>query len=174
MDKYHYFRVLIKTITCVIKKDERVNIINEFQKDEDVRVFLLSLKSGGVGINLTAADYEDQVAADSQIDALRERMEVVENQQFTKDYLDPAKRSIGNAVQVFFKDGSSTEKVTVEYPIGHRRRRQEGIPVLQRKFERNLATRLSPKNCAKLVEICAEQSRLENTPVNEFMELMVI
>lgn len=124
--------------------------------------------------NLTAADYEDQVAADPQIDALREKMEVVENPQFTKDYLDPAKRSIGNAVQVFFKDDSSTEKVTVEYPIGHRRRRQEGIPVLQRKFERNIATRLSPKNCAKLVEVCADQTRLENLPVNEFMELLVV
>jgi len=124
--------------------------------------------------NLTAEDYEDQVAADPRLDELRSKMEVVENKQFTQDYLDPAKRSIGNSVQVFFQDGSQTEKVAVEYPIGHRRRRPEGIPVLQAKFERNLATRLSPKNCAKLVEICAEQSRLENTPVNEFMELMVI
>ncbi len=124
--------------------------------------------------NLTAEDYEDHVAADPRFDELRSKMEVVENKQFTQDYLDPAKRSIGNSVQVFFKDGSQTEKVAVEYPIGHRRRRAEGIPVLQAKFERNLATRLSPKNCAKLVEICAEQSRLENTPVNEFMELMVI
>ncbi len=124
--------------------------------------------------NLTAEDYEDQVAADPRFDELRSKMEVVENKQFTQDYLDPAKRSIGNSVQVFFQDGSQTEKVAVEYPIGHRRRRPEGIPVLQAKFERNLATRLSPKNCAKLVEICAEQSRLENTPVNEFMELMVI
>lgn len=124
--------------------------------------------------NLTAEDYEDQVAADPRLDELRSKMEVVENKQFTQDYLDPAKRSIGNSVQVFFQDGSQTEKVAVEYPIGHRRRRSEGIPVLQAKFERNLATRLSPKNCAKLVEICADQSRLENTPVNEFMELMVI
>jgi 2-methylcitrate dehydratase len=124
--------------------------------------------------NLTAEDYEDHVAADPRIDALRAKMEVVENQQFTKDYLDPAKRSIGNSVQVFFNDGSKTDKVAVEYPIGHRRRRQEGIPVLQAKFERNLATRLSPKKCAKVVEACAEQGRLENMPVNEFMELLVV
>jgi 2-methylcitrate dehydratase len=124
--------------------------------------------------NLTAEDYEDHVASDPRIDALRAKMEVVENKQFTKDYLDPAKRSIGNSVQVFFTDGSKTDKVAVEYPIGHRRRRQEGIPVLQAKFERNLATRLSPKNCAKLVEVCADQTRLEKMPVNEFMELLVV
>lgn len=124
--------------------------------------------------NLTAEDYEDHVASDPRIDALRAKMEVVENKQFTKDYLDPAKRSIGNSVQVFFKDGSQTNKVAVEYPIGHRRRRQEGIPVLQAKFERNLATRLSPKNCAKVTEACADQTRLEKMAVNEFMELLVV
>jgi 2-methylcitrate dehydratase len=121
--------------------------------------------------NLTAEDYENSVAADPRIDALRDKMEVVENKQFTKDYLDPEKRSIGNAIQVFFKDGSKTENIVVEYPIGHRRRRQEGIPVLQGKFERNIATRLSAKNCAQLVEICADQTQLENTPVDEFMAL---
>jgi 2-methylcitrate dehydratase len=124
--------------------------------------------------NLTAEDYEDHVAADPRIDALRDKMEVVENKQFTKDYLDPAKRSIGNSVQIFFKDGSKTDRVAVEYPIGHRRRRQEGIPVLQGKFERNIATRLPPRKCAKLVEVCADQARLENMPVNEFMDLLVV
>ena len=124
--------------------------------------------------NLTAEDYEDHVAADPRIDQLRSKMEVVENKQFTKDYLDPQKRSIGNAVQIFFKGGQSTEKVSVEYPIGHRRRRQEGIPVLQAKFERNIATRLSAKNGAKLLALCADQTQLENTPVDEFMELLVM
>ncbi|OQW93197.1 MAG: 2-methylcitrate dehydratase [Beggiatoa sp. IS2] len=124
--------------------------------------------------NLTAEDYEDSVAADPRIDQLRDKMEVKENERFTKDYLDPQKRSIGNAIQVFFKDGSKTERVEVEYPIGHRRRRSEGIPVLQAKFERNIAIRLSPKSCTKLVELCADQARLENTPVNEFMELLVV
>jgi 2-methylcitrate dehydratase len=101
-------------------------------------------------------------------------MEVKENPSFTKDYLDPQKRSIGNAVQVFFKDGSKTERVEIEYPIGHRRRRQEGIPVLQAKFERNLATRIAPKKCAQLVALCSDQTKLENTPVNEFMDLLVV
>jgi len=124
--------------------------------------------------NLTAEDYEDSVAADPLIDQLRDKMEVVENKQFTVDYLDASKRSIGNSVQVFFKDGSKTEKVSVEYPIGHRRRRAEGIPVLKAKFERNLATRLSPKKSAKILEICATQATLENTPVNEFMDLFAL
>lgn len=124
--------------------------------------------------NLTAEDYEDSVAANPLIDELRNKMEVVENKQFTVDYLDASKRSIGNSVQVFFKDGSKTEKVSVEYPIGHRRRRAEGIPVLQAKFARNLATRLSPKKSAKILEICATQATLENTPVNEFMDLFAL
>ncbi len=123
---------------------------------------------------LSADDYEDAVAADPRIDNLREKMEVVENERFTKDYLDPKKRSIGNAEQVFFTDGTSTDRVEVEYPIGHRRRRTEGIPVLQAKFERNIATRLSPKQCQALLAICADQERLVNTPVNEFMDLMAL
>ena len=79
---------------------------------------------------LVASDYNDDVAADPRIDALRDKMTVVENPQFTRDYFDPAKRYIGNSVQVFFKDGSSTDKVSIDYPIGHRKRRDEGIPVL--------------------------------------------
>src|SRR6202000_2454062 len=84
---------------------------------------------------LTADDYVDAVAADPRIDALRGKMTVKENPQFTKDYFDPDKRYIGNSVQVFFKDGSKTEKVSIDFPIGHRNRRAEGIPVLLRKFE---------------------------------------
>ena len=124
--------------------------------------------------HLTAEDYEDSVAANPLIDALRNKMTVVENPQFTVDYLDASKRSIGNAVQVFFKDGSSTDKVSVEYPIGHRRRRAEGIPVLQAKFARNLATRLSPKKSAQILALCAEQTTLENTLVHEFMDLLAL
>ena len=91
---------------------------------------------------LTADDYEDDIASDPRIDALCEKMVVVENKQFSKDYLDPEMRSISNAVQVFFKDGSRTENVTVEFPIGHRRRRLEGIPLLVEKFSRNITTHL--------------------------------
>ena len=94
--------------------------------------------------DLTAADYEDAAAADPRIDGLRGCMVVTENPRFTTDYLDPAKRSIGNSVQVVFRGGQSTEKVTVEYPIGHRRRRAEGVPLLLAKFEENLRARLAP------------------------------
>jgi len=123
--------------------------------------------------DLTAADYEDTVASDPRIDALREKMEVIENAQFTREYLEADKRAIGNAIQIFFKSGGATEKVSMDYPIGHRRRREEGIPVLQRKFERNIATVLSPKQCDLLTALCADQSRLEQTPVNQFMDLLV-
>ncbi len=123
---------------------------------------------------LTAKDYEDAVAADPRIDALRSKMVVRENPRFTWEYLDPDKRSIGNAVQVFFKDGTATAQVSVDYPIGHRRRRAEGIPLLEEKFARNIATRLSPKQTAALIHVCADQARLEAMPVNEFMELMVV
>ncbi|MEJ2381008.1 MAG: bifunctional 2-methylcitrate dehydratase/aconitate hydratase [Gammaproteobacteria bacterium] len=119
---------------------------------------------------LTADDYEDAVAADARIDALRDKMTVTENQQFSRDYLDPAKRSIGNAVQVTFNDGSTTERVAVEYPIGHRRRRSEGMPLLVEKFRRNIATRLSAKQCAAVDALFADPARLESTPVHEFMD----
>ncbi len=123
---------------------------------------------------LTADDYEDAVAADPRIDKLRSKMEVSENKQFSKDYLDPKKRSIGNAVQIFFKDGSKSERVAVEYPIGHRRRRKEGIPVLEAKFERNLTGKIPAKNAGKILHLCADQKRLEKTPVHEFMDLFVV
>ncbi len=124
--------------------------------------------------NLTAADYENAVASHPMVDQLRDKMQVIENKRFTKDYLDPEKRSIGNAIQIFFKDGSNTDRVEVEYPIGHRRRRNEGIPVLQAKFERNLATRLSAKKTEQILALCADQARLEQTPVNEFMDLFAL
>ncbi len=124
--------------------------------------------------NLTAEDYEEEAAQDPRIDALRAKMEVAENKRFTKNYLDPEKRSIGNAIQVFFRDGSTTERVEVEYPIGHRRRRDEGIPLLLTKFERNIASRLSARQCAQITLLCADQARLDMTPVNQFMDLWVV
>ncbi len=120
---------------------------------------------------LTAADYEDDVAADPRIDALRERMEVSENKTFSEEYLDANKRAIGNSVQVFFKDGSQTDRVAVDYPIGHRRRRDEGIPELVRKFEKALATRFAPRQAQHIEAACGDQNRLEAMPVNEFMDL---
>jgi len=123
---------------------------------------------------LTAADYEDDVAVDPRIDALREKMECVEDKRFSKDYLDPDKRSIANGITVHFKDGAKTDEVVVEYPIGHRRRRAAGIPLLEAKFRTNLLRRLPPKQAAIILALCKDQQRLEDTPVNEFVDLFVI
>jgi 2-methylcitrate dehydratase len=124
--------------------------------------------------NLVATDYEDNVAADPHIDALRDKMECVENKSYSKDYLDPEKRSIANAVQIFFTDGSKTADVAVEYPVGHRRRREEGIPLLEAKFQTNLARRFPAKQQSAILALCRDQERLEQTPVNEFVDLFVI
>ena len=122
---------------------------------------------------LVAADYEDDVACDPRVDALRNKMTVRENERFTRDYYDSEKRYIGNAVQVFFEDGSATERVEVEYPIGHHRRRAEGIPVLLRKFEHSLKGKLPERNFKVLQSLCADQHQLEQTPVDEFVALLV-
>jgi len=122
---------------------------------------------------LTADHYSDETAADPRIDALRERMEVVEEPRYSRDYLDPAKRSIANAVQVFFRDGSATERVEVEYPLGHRRRRAEALPLLIDKCRANLATRLPSERAGALIELCLDRGRLAAMPVSEFMELWV-
>jgi len=123
---------------------------------------------------LTAEDYEDEVARDPRIDVLRDKMEVIENKGFTRDYLDPQKRSIGNAVQVFFQDGTQTERIAVAYPIGHRRRRQEGVPVLLKKFEQALRSRLAPRQADAILELCHDRARLERTSTPRWMELFVI
>ncbi|MED5432405.1 MAG: 2-methylcitrate dehydratase, partial [Pseudomonadota bacterium] len=125
--------------------------------------------------NLTAEHYEDSFhAANPLIDTLREKMEIVEDERYTREYLDPDKRSIANAIQVFFKDGSHTEQVAVEYPIGHRRRREEGIPVLEEKFKSNLATRFPSGRSDAIFTLCKDQKTLESTPVNAFMDMLVI
>ncbi len=123
---------------------------------------------------LTAADYEDAVARDPRIDKLRGKMEVRENGKYTKDYYDPAKRYIGNAIQVFFKGGSKSERVEVEFPIGHRKRRVEGIPVLVNKFEQAIAGKLSARQCAAINELCGDQKELEATSVTDFMPLWTV
>jgi len=123
---------------------------------------------------LTADHYQESVAQDPRIDGLRAKMAVVEEPQYTRDYLDPEKRSIANALQLFFKDGSCTEKVAVEYPLGHRRRRVEAIPLLIKKFEANLASRLAPARRKQIVDLCLDSESLQSTPVDEFMGLFVV
>lgn len=120
---------------------------------------------------LSADDYEDSLAADKRIDKLRNIMTVRENPKFTKNYFDPQKRAIGNAVQIIFKDGSKSKRVEVEYPIGHRKRRKEGIPILEVKFKSAIASRLSDKKCVALKNICFNQKILEKTPADDLMSL---
>ncbi|MCK5876982.1 MAG: bifunctional 2-methylcitrate dehydratase/aconitate hydratase [Candidatus Marithrix sp.] len=122
---------------------------------------------------LTAEHYENSFHANNPIiDLLRDKMEVEEDKRYSQEYLNPNKRSIANSIQVFFKNGEQTEKVTVEYPVGHRRRRQEGIPLLEQKFYANLQTRFPEWRCNKIMQVCKEQ--LSDIPVNEFMELLII
>jgi 2-methylcitrate dehydratase len=123
---------------------------------------------------LTAGDYEDALAADPRIDALREKMVCVEDKGFSRDYHDPDKRSIANAITVEFEDGKKTGEVVVEYPLGHRRRREEGIPLLVEKFKTNLARRFPEKQRSAILALCQDQKRLDATPVNEFVDMFVI
>ncbi len=123
---------------------------------------------------LTAADYEDSIARDPRIDALRDKMVCVEDRQFSKDYHDPGKRSIANAITVKFKDGTKTKEIVVEYPIGHRRRRKEGIPVLIEKFKTNLARRFPEKQRSTILVIALDANLLSELPVHEFVDTMVI
>jgi 2-methylcitrate dehydratase len=123
---------------------------------------------------LAASDYEDAAAADPRIDALRAKMEVVENSEYTRDYLDPAKRSIGNAVQVSFDDGTATKRVAIEYPVGHRRRRAEGVPLLLAKFEQALRERFPAPTADTVLALCSDRARLEATEVQEFMTLIAL
>ena len=124
--------------------------------------------------SLTALHYEDDVARDPRIDDLRAKMRCVENPQWSADYLDPSKRSIANAVQVVFEDGSKTRNVVVEYPVGHRRRREEGVPLLIEKFKTNLARRFPPKQCEAILRVCLDARKLDAMPVSEFVDLFII
>jgi 2-methylcitrate dehydratase len=122
---------------------------------------------------LTAADYEDEVAADPRIDRLRELMAVRENTGFTKDYYDPQRRFIGNALQVFFKDGSATPRIQVDFPVGHRRRRAEGEPLMLAKFETAVRAHYPAKQAARVVALFTDPARLTALSVNEFMAELV-
>ena len=123
---------------------------------------------------LTAADYEDDVAKDKRIDSLRNKIQCVEDKRFTRDYHDPRKRSIANALTVEFKDGSKLKEVVVEYPIGHKRHRAEGMPILVEKFKTNLARRFPEAQQKAILEVCMDADRLAAMPVDEFVDLFVV
>jgi 2-methylcitrate dehydratase len=123
---------------------------------------------------LTAADYEDGVAADRRIDKLRDKITCVEDKRFTRDYHDPKKRSIANALTVTFKDGTRLKEAVCEYPIGHKRRRKEGMPVLVEKFKTNLARRFPQSRQKAILDVCMDAGRLQAMPVNQFVDLFVV
>ena len=123
---------------------------------------------------LRADHYEDRFAQDPRIDSLRDKMIIIEDVRYSEDYLDPAKRSIANALQVFFKDGSTTEKIAIEYPIGHRRRRTEAIPLLIKKFDENLNSRLAAPWSKKILDLCLDLPALQATPVDQFMDMFAV
>ena len=123
---------------------------------------------------LTAGDYEDEIARDPRIDQLRGKMQCVEDQRFSRDYLDPNKRSIANGITIEFGGGEKTKEVVVEYPLGHRRRRREAIPLLEAKFQTSLAHRFPARRQDRILALCQDQRKLERTPVHEFVDLFVI
>ena len=123
---------------------------------------------------VTAEHYDDTIASDPRIDELRKKIEVMEDKNFSQDYLDPNKRSIANALQIEFEDGSTPKKIVVEYPLGHKKRRKEGESAILKKFADNLSSHYPEQQKHKILELCQDQSKLEKTPVNEFMELWVM
>ncbi|MDH4608510.1 2-methylcitrate dehydratase [Pseudomonas sp. BN102] len=163
-------RIRIVTQESAIRIISKVGpLANAADRDHCIQYMTaVALVFGG----LVAEHYEDDFhQAHPIIDQLRGRMEIVEDPRYSREYLEPDKRSIANAVQVFFKDGSSTLQVEVEYPIGHRRRRSEGIPLLEDKFRASLATHFAPQRCAQIFALCKDQAALEATAVDRFMEL---
>ena len=165
-------RITVRTHeACVRIIDKRGPLANPADRDHCIQYMMAVPLLFG---RLTAADYEDGVAADPRIDALRAKISCVEDPQFTRDYLDPHKRSIANAVTVRLKDGRELPEVVVEYPIGHKRRRAEGIPLLIEKFRRNLARRFPEKQQHAIAALSLDRARLERTPVNEYLDLYVI
>lgn len=147
--------------------DKRGPLRNAADRDHCAQYLVaVGLMHGRIGPH----DFEDAFAADPRIDALRSRIEIAEDEGFTRDFSDPQKRSSANAVQVFFNDGSSTEEVEIEYPAGHPRRRGEALPMLAEKFERALRHRFEPGRCQRIIAMCDDATALARMPVNEFVD----
>jgi 2-methylcitrate dehydratase len=156
---------------CIRIIDKKGPLNNEADRDHCVQYMVAVPIIFG---RLTASDYEDAIAKDPRIDVLRDKIVCVEDATFTKDYHDPKKRSIANALTVEFTDGKKMKEIVVEYPIGHKRRRKEGMPVLVAKFKTNLARQFPPKQAAAILALCSDAKKLSATPVNEFVDMMVI
>ena len=156
---------------CIRIIDKKGPLNNEADRDHCVQYMVAVPIIFG---RLTASDYEDSIAKDPRIDKLRDKIVCVEDVNYTKDYHDPKKRSIANALTVEFTDGKKMKEIVVEYPIGHKRRRKEGMPVLVAKFKTNLARQFPEKQRNAIMALCLDQKKLEATPVNEFVDMMII
>jgi 2-methylcitrate dehydratase len=165
-------RVTIRTHeACIRIIDKRGPLANPADRDHCIQYMVAMPLIHG---RLTAADYEDDIAADPRIDALRDKIVCVEDPAFTADYHDPSKRSIANGLTVEFNDGSQFAEVVVEYPIGHARRRADGIPLLVAKFKTNLARRFPARQHDAILAVSLDQQALEAMPVHEYVDLYVI
>ena len=164
-------KILITTHESAIRIISKEGILNNPADRDHCLQYMTAI--GLLKGDLVAEDYEDDVASDPRVDQLREKMFIEEDNRYSQEYLEADKRSIANSIQIFFTDGSSTEKIEVEYPIGHRRRREQGIPLLVEKFERNLATQFSDQRCQEILSLCLDQETLETTSVPEFMNLFI-
>ena len=166
-------KITIKTQESAIRIISKVgNLSNAADRDHCIQYMI------AVGLligDLRAEHYEDEFHKNNKmIDILREKMEILEDKKYTEEYLLPNKRSIANAIQIFFKDGTSTRNLEVEFPIGHRLRRKEGIPLLERKFFNNLKTCFDDEQSEKIYRICLDQNKLEKMTVNEFMSMFLV
>lgn len=165
-------RIVIKTQKSAIRIiNKQGPLHNPADRDHSLQYMVAVAMIYG---QLTSDHYEEAIAKNPLIDQLRNKMEVIEESRFSCDYLDPEKRSIANAIQVFFKDGTQSAEVIVEYPLGHRRRREEGIPLLMEKFENNIATRLPGSKVSEIINLFNDKETLRALPVTDFMNLFVI
>jgi 2-methylcitrate dehydratase len=155
---------------CVRIIDKKGPLRNPADRDHTIQYMVAIPLIFG---RLTARDYEDDIAVDPRIDALREKITCAEDPQYTKDYHDPDKRSIANAVTVTFNDGTSLDEVSIEYPVGHKRRRDEGLPLLVKKYRTNLSRIFNANQQAKIEELTLNYEKLSQTPVSEVLELFV-
>ncbi|MEX2164079.1 MAG: bifunctional 2-methylcitrate dehydratase/aconitate hydratase [Sulfuricaulis sp.] len=164
-------RILITTHESAIRIISKTGPLYNYADRDHCLQYMVAI--GLIHGHLTAEQYEDRAAADTRVDRLRARMDVVEDERYSRDYHDPGKRSIANAIQVFFNDGGYTDKIEIEYPIGHRRRRSDGMPLLIEKFRASLDTRFPEAQSKRILDLCLNHDQLVATPVPEFIEMFV-
>ncbi len=164
-------RIELETQEPGVRIIDKTGPLNNFADRDHCLQYMVAI--GLIFGELTAEHHTDRFAKDPRIDSLREKMVVQENESFTTDYYDLDKRAIGNSIQVFFKDGSSTERVEVQYPVGHRNRRSEGIPLMQEKFADSLKDIFDPEQANSILSAFEDAESLDQQPVSDFMELFV-